>query len=92
MSKELEALKKLKLNHNNCYTLMIGKVEEDKNVKKEFDILETALKALEFLKNNLDVEFETIDNRCFITLNFDRFCARQELPKQEYDLLKEVLL
>ena len=60
-------------------------------LREQYHLDQKKLKALEFLKNNLDIEFEIKENRCFIELHFDRFYARQELPKQEYDLLKEVL-
>lgn len=44
MSKELEALENIKW----CWDCDISKVEED------FDVIETALKALEIIKNKLD--------------------------------------
>jgi len=51
--------------------------------------VENIIKAFEFLKNHLDIKFEIIENRCFIILNFDRFQARLEVAKQEFDILME---
>lgn len=67
-------------------------VQDNLAMTFELNAANKKLRALDFLKNNLNIEFEIKDNRCFIILKFDGFYAQQEIPKQEFDLLKEVLL
>ena len=89
MTKELEVLKKVKFNYfqTNKYA--------DEDDKKWFDIIEKSLKALEIIKEkkvDIDLLFYcfTFPNNNYKTYNENN--ERKWLKREEYDLLKEVLL
>lgn len=88
MSKELEALESIKQAHYFVDFELDVKVSED--YKKELDIIEKSLKALEIIKNKeLNIYF--IKRLSLEDFNFQ--CRYdQQLTQEEYDLLKEVVL
>lgn len=86
MSKELEALERIGM----YYTTF----EDDTfciNETQDYDTIETALKALEIIKEkDVDVGWFIIsENHSIYNLVIDK---GKTLKKKEYDLLKEVLL
>ena len=80
MSKELEALENIK-----HYDTRFGLHEDD------YKIIETALKALEIIKekgNFIFLDYCEYDNKYYIYDN--EMYQNNEITKEEYDLLKEV--
>ena len=103
MSKGLEALERLMKSYyemcviDNCNDDMYQKF----NNSSERGIIEKELKALEIIKVKLvDIGYlyelmKVFDDTDKILLNYNMICARNHkhgLTKEEYDLLKEVLL
>ena len=89
MSKELtplEALERLrpKTTYEPYYT---------RSEKRHYcDIIETALKALEIIKEKM-VNINTLIHHCLCLADYNKFQAQRkyELTQEEFDLLKEVL-
>ena len=90
MNKGLKALYSIKTNMQHLNGGVVGDYNPD-----AWDIIEKSLKALEIIKEKrVDVTF--FDT--YIKWNWEKYqnrklkCSEKELIKEEYDLLKEVLL
>jgi len=91
MSKELEALKRIE---NKTISITFGKDVVyyrygDYLSKEDLALIEKSLKALDIIKSKemLSV-FKDINGKYFIVFNTTAI----EIPKEEYELLKEVLI
>ena len=85
MSKGLEALENIKLNHTRFGN------------EKDFDIVEKKLKALEIIKNKKVAYLfmwliEKHNKKCALRLYNEPCEEDRKITEEEYDLLKEVLL
>ena len=87
MSKGLEALKTIRHIHDmEC--------EPDKSINKDFDIIEKELEAKDFVFDKLSIKVREIhykDGTIKYQLCFN-FIYAIEITKEEYDLLREILL
>lgn len=92
MSKELEALERLK-NHTISYVGSDYKVSTDSREEqiKDLELIEKSLKALEIIKEKrVDIGWLIRSENCSkYNLGVGE---SQALKKKQYDLLKEVLL
>ena len=84
MSKGLEALERLK--HNIDFETYYSYSNKD-----DLLIIEKEHKALEIIKNKFDMSVFEIQGQHYLLLG-KNFRYREQIAKEEYDLLKEVLL
>ena len=95
MSKGLEALKNIKKEVSRCLCHSFNNDDEVGCYKPYFDTVEKELKALEIIKRpDFDFNWFKIYG---VNLNYEDFIMIMNLKcniksKEEYDLLKEVLL
>jgi hypothetical protein len=84
MSKELEALKKIRDKADLEFFISLD---------EDFEIIEKSLKALEIIKekgNFINLEHVEDNDKFYIYDN--EYYMRNEITKEEYELLKEILL
>ena len=100
MSKGLEALDNIKVSLAEYKEYAIEKMPtKAKQIREEnddnLDTIETALKALEIIKENCDFSFEIrriLDKELYrVSLSCNINKTTIYVDKEEYDLLKEVL-
>lgn len=89
MNEELEALSKIKSDHE---IILFGFPTGDYEYAKEFDIIEKKLKILDFIaKEVLHVEtreYHLSDGKSEYVLKYDIIYGRS-ITKEQFDLLKE---
>lgn len=84
MSKELEALENIKREAGTPYFSTLYDIDD---WREDFQIVETALKALEIIKKIIKYDIEANGNT-----EIPKYEQNDVITKEEYDLLKEVLL